>query len=258
MTLAAASRRDEESRWGNSGSSERLSQGRRTRGAGRLFLSCAVGVTRTAEHLLCLRIKGKESAGRVATFTRKEHDMLDATDHSTSALASVWKDALLPGDVVSFRFPVVDPDTADAAKRRPCLVLDVEVIGGERHAVLAYGTTSKGGANRGYEIRVRSDKALIAAGLHKATRFVGARRIRVPLSHEDFVVSSATEAPVLGRLDAACRERMHAVHARIHAERDMAVEDRRSRRDEGRRWKPRLYRMDQRAVRRTSRLEVRS
>jgi hypothetical protein len=81
----------------------------------------------------------------------------------------------------------------------------------------------------------------------------------VPLTDGGFVICSATGAPVLGRLGGACLERMHAVRARLHAEHDMAVEQRRSRSARDRPWTPRLYTTKRRASGlRAARPEVRS
>lgn len=69
--------------------------------------------------------------------------------------ATDW--AIIPqrGDVVLFRFPVAeDADQAEPPKRRPCLVLDVRRRGTECFIELAYGTSSDGRANRGYEVLV--------------------------------------------------------------------------------------------------------
>lgn len=61
-----------------------------------------------------------------------------------------------------------------------------------------YGTTSRRRANSGEEIHVRKRDAYTTAGLDEPTRFVGARRILVPLTHSGFVVSTDTGSPVLG------------------------------------------------------------
>lgn len=182
--------------------------------------------------------------------------MLDTTTALLPTMTPAWRDHVAVGDIVSYRFPcATDQDTTP--KTRPCLVLDVETINGQRYALLAYGTTATTGANRGYEIRVRSADALASAGLHKPTRFVAARRLLVPLESAGFACSAATGAPVLGRLTGETRERMHAVRARIHAERDIAADRRASRRRAGsRRWSaPRPVVVE---IRRTKRQAVRS
>lgn len=159
--------------------------------------------------------------------------MLDTTTALLPTMTPAWRDHVAVGDIVSFHFPCATDDTATAPKARPCLVLDVETIHGQRYALLAYGTTATTGANRGYEIRVRSAEALTSGGLHKPTRFVAARRLLVPLDSGGFACCAGTGAPVLGRLTGETRERMHAVRARLHAERDIAADRRASRRRTG-------------------------
>ena len=146
-----------------------------------------------------------------------------------------WRDALRHGDVVSFRFPV-EGDGA-TPKTRPCLVLDIEPHGARRHALLAYGTTSGSKANRGCEVAVIRPDLIAAAGLRRPTRFVGARRILVPLQHSAFAVSGETGSPVLGRLEGPALERLNRVRARIHAEADIAAERRDARRREWAAWR---------------------
>ncbi len=139
-----------------------------------------------------------------------------------------WISELSWGDIVSFRFPV--DEGGELSKKRPCLVLDIVKIGGQRHAVLAYGTSVRSNANRGYEVRLGAREA-IEAGLHRATRFIGARRLTVRLDHAGFVALGSAGTPVIGRLSGSAFDRMNAVRGRIHAEADIAAEQRAERRD---------------------------
>jgi hypothetical protein len=132
-----------------------------------------------------------------------------------------WHAGLTWGHIVLFRFPVRLPGETDNAKVRPCLVLDVEMVGAQRCALIAYGTSADTKANRGYEIDVRGEEAT-AVGLHKPTRFVGARRILVPLEHPGFLMIGDSGSPIVGRLTGQSLDRMNAVRGRIHAEADMA------------------------------------
>ncbi|MCA0273078.1 MAG: hypothetical protein LCH69_13595 [Proteobacteria bacterium] len=143
-----------------------------------------------------------------------------------------WQSRLTHGDVVMFRYPVADGD-GETPKPRPCLILDVVTIAGSTLVTLAYGTTACSSANRGYEIHVTRAEAMRAAGLHRPTRFVGARRITVTTGHPGFAENRAG-TPVVGRLGELEFERLNAVRARIHAEADMAAERRATRRREGR------------------------
>ena len=157
--------------------------------------------------------------------------MLD--DTSTDLITTTaWQDHVSHGDILSFRFPLAEEESTEAPKVRPCLVLDIEKMGSQRYALLAYGTTSYRRSNVGYEIHVRRRAEYLAAGLNEPTRFVGARRMFVPLGHSCFDICRTTGSAVLGRLNGAPFAAMNAVRGRIHAEADIAA-DRRSRR---RRW----------------------
>ena len=142
--------------------------------------------------------------------------------------ATAWQAALRPGDVVSFRFPLAEADAgARTPKARPCLVLELRELGGRPFALLAYGTSSRSGANTGYEIPLLGRAAYEAAGLHEPTRFVGARHLLVSLANSGFVACAAAGSPVLGHLPARALGRMARVRARLAAERDLAAERRR-------------------------------
>ena len=116
-------------------------------------------------------------------------------------------DPVVPGDIVSFRFPYSE---GMAPYARPCLVLDAT----EDELLLAYGTSSRERANTGFEIRLNAEFA--ACGLNRASRFVLARRIRVARS-DPRLETNASGSPVLGRLTEALRLRKADLFARIKA-----------------------------------------
>ncbi|WP_375173879.1 hypothetical protein [Pseudooceanicola sp.] len=157
--------------------------------------------------------------------------MLDTTTIQLT-MTPAWRDHLFHGDIVSFRFPLAEEASTGQPKARPCLVLDIETRDEQRYALLAYGTTSRRRSNVGYEVHVRRRDEYLPAGLDEPTRFVGARRLLVPLTHSGFAICRATGSAVLGRLDGAPFDAMNAVRGRIHAEADIAA-DRRSRRRRG-------------------------
>lgn len=163
--------------------------------------------------------------------------MLD-TINSNLTMTSAWQKHVTHGDIVSFRFPLAEDATTGRPKARPCLILDIEMIGGQRYALIAYGTTSHRRSNVGYEVHVRRRADYLTAGLDEPTRFVGARRLLVPLTHKSFVICRATGSAVLGRLDGEPFEAMNAVRGRIHAAQDIAAEHqlRRRRRNYLKRW----------------------
>lgn len=151
--------------------------------------------------------------------------------------ATGWLTNLLRGDIVLFRFPVCDDvDKIDTPKRRPCLVLDTFQRGQDRFVELAYGTSSRGRANRGYELIVRQPQSQTVAGLTKPTRFVCARRITVSVNNPGFGYPTEEISPVIGSLDEALMERMRALRARIQAEADIAARYREERHAEQARW----------------------
>lgn len=162
--------------------------------------------------------------------------MLDITN-TNLAMTLAWQEHISPGDIVSFMFPLAEADSSDRPKPRPCLVLEIERLAGERFALIAYGTTSPRKANWGYEVHALHDKDYRSFGLDRPTRFIGRRRLMVSLDNSGFVICPGTGAPVLGRLSGGPAERLQAVRARIQAERDMAAE---RRADCRRRREPRL------------------
>lgn len=155
--------------------------------------------------------------------------MLDNT-FPIPTMTEAWRDHVTYGDIVSFRFPLAEQDATGRPKARPCLILDIEVKGDQRYALLAYGTTSRRRSNVGYEVHVRHRADYMVAGLNEPTRFVGARRMLVPLNHSGFDICGATGSAVLGRLDGTALDAMNAVRGRIHAMRDIAEDRRASRR----------------------------
>ncbi|PYE83948.1 hypothetical protein [Pseudoroseicyclus aestuarii] len=158
--------------------------------------------------------------------------MLDSTT-TILAMTPAWQDHLSPGDIVSFRFPVREAGPGDRLKARPCLVLEIEEMAGQRFALLAYGTSSPRRANWGYEVHALHHEDHATFGLDRPTRFIGKRRLMVSLDNSGFASCRGTGSPVLGQLSGGPAERLLVVRARIQAERDMAAEmfaDRRRRR----------------------------
>jgi hypothetical protein len=172
--------------------------------------------------------------------------MLDTTT-TIHTMTPAWRDHLAYGDIVSFCFPLAEEGSSGQPKARPCLILDTQVRGDQRFALLAYGTTSRRRSNVGYEVHVRRRADYLAAGLNEPTRFVGARRLVVPLTHSGFAICRATGSAVIGRLESAPFDAMNAVRGRIHAEADIA-DDRRSRRRAGLR-RGRAFTVDERRLR---------
>ena len=152
--------------------------------------------------------------------------MLDFTQ-TNPKMTAAWQDHIAHGDIVSFRFPLAEEGAREQPKARPCVVLDIERIGDHRYALLAYGTTSRRPSNVGYEIHIRKRDDYANVGLNEATKFVGRRRLLVPLAHRGFAICSDIGSPVLGSHNGAPLKRLNAVRGRIHAERDIAADRRR-------------------------------
>lgn len=129
---------------------------------------------------------------------------------------SCWREGLEPGHVVSFRFPLAERmhGARRLAKRRPCLVLNIDRSGATPTATLAYGTGADTTANVGLELHVVGEAERAAAGVLRPTRFVGVRRVTVPLSDPAFILNAAG-TPVLGRLDQAGQDRLGVVASLI-------------------------------------------
>jgi hypothetical protein len=147
-------------------------------------------------------------------------------DHATLTVRDDWHPAVSPGDVILFAFPINRPAPGETAKTRPCVVLDVVTIDGRRHLLLAYGTTSDSDANRGDEIVVAAGAETAAAGVDRATRFVGARRLLVSIDHPGFATASGQRSPVIGRLTGQARRSLDALRTRLAATAALAARHR--------------------------------
>lgn len=116
---------------------------------------------------------------------------------------------LATGDIVAFRFPSTEGEQL-REKERPCLILDTDGVS----IVVAYGTSSRGRSNRGQDLMINFPKDWSSAGLRRATRFVGARRVRVPVDSARLVPNSAG-TPRIGRLPEGLQPRLEGIRARL-------------------------------------------
>ena len=107
-----------------------------------------------------------------------------------------WIDDVHPGTILLFRFPERHDDLA--GKKRPCVVLATQPGPAGLQIALGYGTSAKNAANRGFDINVESDDCE-ATGIHRATRFVLARRITVAAADLRFDVGEK-DNPIIGKL----------------------------------------------------------
>lgn len=154
-------------------------------------------------------------------YTPDHFQPAQAVEPTSQAVAD-WRNTLSWGDVVSFYFPVKE-ENGPASKRRPCLVIDAFIKAEQPFVTLAYGTTTERRGLRKYEVHVYDEESIASAGLTRATRFLGSRRITVSTQHPRFIISKRTGSPVLGRLSGSAYNRMNNVRARIHAEANIAA-----------------------------------
>lgn len=89
-----------------------------------------------------------------------------------------FNELLKKGDIVTALFPRRE---GPAMQARPCLILEAT----NDELLIAYGTTSTSVSNRGLDLSVSED--LEAHGLHRATRFVCARRLRLARTDDRLV-----------------------------------------------------------------------
>lgn len=162
-------------------------------------------------------------------FDHSPSTTLDTTLVTVAPRAD-WKADLVRGDIVAFRFPT--RDGTGAPKARPCLVIEVEMVGDTQLVTLAYGTSAPRGSDRRYEIRVDRDGEPEASGLNRPTRFQCALRLTVSTESGGFVLRPALRSPVIGRLIPRRIATMNSVRGRLHAEADIAAERRAERRRE--------------------------
>ncbi|MCB1359266.1 MAG: type II toxin-antitoxin system PemK/MazF family toxin [Maritimibacter sp.] len=123
------------------------------------------------------------------------------------------------GDIVTCRFPRRE---GPAETPRPCLVLEAT----DTELLLAYGTTSSTDANVGLEVSVTQNPE--AHGLHRPTRFVCARRLRVSRTDKRLVADRIGRV-VVGSLQEMFRDRLDEILAEIEAEEPRETREERER-----------------------------
>lgn len=123
------------------------------------------------------------------------------------------------GDIITCRFPRRE---GPAEAPRPCLVLEAN----DDELLLAYGTTSSTDANVGLEVSVTHNPGV--HGLHRPTRFVCARRLRLSRTDERLVADRHGRV-VVGSLLDAFRDRLDDILAEIEAEEPRETREERER-----------------------------
>ena len=132
---------------------------------------------------------------------------------NTETPVMTWQDQLKRNDVVSFYFPHEWPGS-EPVKDRPGLVLDVSLVHGTPHALLAYGTGTGCTINKELVVHVTDASELNAASLKKPTKFNVGRRVLVPLRHSAFCYNGKLLTPVLGTLTGTAAVRAELMRTR--------------------------------------------
>lgn len=140
----------------------------------------------------------------IATITTKPNDSLS------------WPEKVVAGDIISFRFPTDDDTGGARPKARPCLVLAVAMVDGQRWMSVAYGTTVLKKARNSRGILVNAGEAN-ACGLDRATGFRGDRVVTISTGDPALAVSPIFRTPVIGRLTGRPLKRMQTVKAHLRA-----------------------------------------
>ena len=140
--------------------------------------------------------------------------MLDIPNRPTSTRH--WHDKICPGDVVLFRFPIrnLNGEIGDC-KIRPCLVLERFEIEAGIFVELCFGISVPTRKATGLDVAIWQPELARNSGLHQPTRFQGARRLIVPVTHRNFEQRHSSNSPVIGSLDPALSDRLDIVRERI-------------------------------------------
>ena len=140
--------------------------------------------------------------------------MLDTPSIRTTKVH--WHDTIASGDVVLFRFPIrnLKGESGDC-KIRPCLVLERFEFDAGTFVELCFGTTVPTRKASGLDVAIWQPELAQNSGLHHPTRFEGARRVIVPVTHRNFEQRHASNSPVIGSLDPALSDRLDLVRDRI-------------------------------------------
>lgn len=127
-----------------------------------------------------------------------------------------WPETVTAGDILSFRFPLDDDTGETRPKARPCLVLAVAMIDGQRRMSVAYGTSVLKKARNAHGILLTAGDASVS-GLDRATGFCGDRVRTITTGDPALAVSPVVRTPIIGRLSGRPLERMRRVQMRLYA-----------------------------------------
>ncbi len=108
-------------------------------------------------------------------------------------------------DVVWCHFPLVEFPGVPGPKPRPALVRQVYNRNGEVYLEVCYGT-SQATKYSDLDLYVANMNDMVDAGLFQATIFQLRRTVTLPWSEEWFKKQSDGNGPIIGSLNARCRE----------------------------------------------------
>lgn len=141
-------------------------------------------------------------------------------DDFLSEIARPWVQSLRVGDIVLYRFPLVEPGSGHALMPRPCMVANIENIHGITFVELMPGTQSP--LPEPMPTDILSDASAFCGDLADGDdwRFLAKRAIKVDAAHGSFVTPPDETSPILGRLYGAALDQLEVLRAAREASRE--------------------------------------
>jgi hypothetical protein len=134
------------------------------------------------------------------------------------------------GDIVLYRFPLVDPGDGHALTPRPCLVENIGIIHGITFVELMPGTQSP--LPEPVATDIVSDASVFCADLAEGDgwRFLAKRAVKIDAAHGGFVTPPDETSPIVGRLYGTALDQLDARQAARQASRERHLAAKRNRR----------------------------
>lgn len=140
-------------------------------------------------------------------------------DDFLSELTRPWIQSLRVGDLVLYRFPMVDPGDGHDLKPRPCVVADIADIHGMLLLELFPGTQAP--LPEPIADDIVTDATAFWGDLAEGDdwRFLSKRAVKVDAGHGSFVSPPGETSPDVGRLYGSALEQLEALRAAREASR---------------------------------------